>query len=505
MKIDRKLFEAALQIAKKGISKKADITSKTLVEIKNSGISLVGMNDGMSVITNMPPNSFVFEETEEKKFLVDPSFMMDLLKQLPKSVTEVEFDAENGLVLRYEKSEFKLETIEGADMFPMPTKKGVDENFVTIEANDLRRMVRATAFVSVRKDDSVSVGQEAMKCLAIHCAKDDIKIYAANPYLFSSCLKTHENNGADFNVLIYAEDINEAINAFQNKEIQIFADDKFMYLADDYTFISLRIVNAKELTINTTLKTIETNKDLTKVNVAKNLILGTIKRACLLSTDRKMIRILLKANKETNLLNIQGKSDRGSINEDIEAIIDGKDAEICFNGSYLLEVLNALDCENTEIRFDAADERIPMLVKNGDDEVVTDSTYAIALLKNKKEQRTDIEDDELNFLSKRGSKMLLISAVSTCMESLLGKKILDSWRLVFKDNKNFDKLVEEWKAILDVLMPWHSTLEPAIVSGLKSKEATQNAAKQLRATLTSFSSMYAQQLKPFSDSINTDM
>ncbi len=65
--------------------------------------------------------------------------------------------------------------------------------------------------------------------------------------------------------------------------------------------------------------------------------------------------------------------------------------------------------------------------------------------------------------------------------------------------------VEEWKAILDVLMPWHSTLEPAIVSGLKSKEATQNAAKQLRATLTSFSSMYAQQLKPFSDSINTDM
>lgn len=126
-------------------------------------------------------------------------------------------------------------------------------------------------------------------------------------------------------------------------------------------------------------------------------------------------------------------------------------------------------------------------------------------LKNKKEQRTDIENDELNFLSKRGSKMLLISAVSTCMESLLGKKILDSWRLVFKDNRNFDKLVEEWKAILDVLLPWHSTLESAIESGLKSKEATQNATKQLRATLASFSAMYAQQLKPFSEIINTNM
>ena len=101
--------------------------------------------------------------------------------------------------------------------------------------------------------------------------------------------------------------------------------------------------------------------------------------------------------------------------------------------------------------------------------------------------------------------MLLISAVSTCMENLLGKKILDSWKLVFKDNGNFDKLVEEWKAILDVLMPLHTTLEPAISSGLKSKEATQNATKQLRAMLASFSAMYAQQLKPFSDIINTNM
>lgn len=56
-----------------------------------------------------------------------------------------------------------------------------------------------------------------------------------------------------------------------------------------------------------------------------------------------------------------------------------------------------------------------------------------------------------------------------------------------------------------VSMPLHSTLEPAIVGGLKSKEATQNATKQLRAVLASFSAMYAQQLKPFSNIINTDM
>ena len=75
----------------------------------------------------------------------------------------------------------------------------------------------------------------------------------------------------------------------------------------------------------------------------------------------------------------------------------------------------------------------------------------------------------------------------------------------YKGRTDLVDLYGDNSLLLYVLMPWHSTLEPAIVSGLKSKEATQNAAKQLRATLTSFSSMYAQQLKPFSDSINTDM
>ena len=126
-------------------------------------------------------------------------------------------------------------------------------------------------------------------------------------------------------------------------------------------------------------------------------------------------------------------------------------------------------------------------------------------LKNKKEQRTDIEEDEFNFLSKRGSKMLLIAAVSTCMESLLGKKILDPWKLVFKNNTDFEKLVEKWTTVIDVLLPLHATLEPAIIGGLKSKESTQNATKQLRAMVTSLSTMYAKQLKPFADMINTDM
>lgn len=126
-------------------------------------------------------------------------------------------------------------------------------------------------------------------------------------------------------------------------------------------------------------------------------------------------------------------------------------------------------------------------------------------LKNKKEERTSVEEGEFAFLSKRGSKMLLIYAVSICMESLIGKKILDPWRLVYRDNQDFDSLVEKWKQVISILIPFHGTLEPALVGGLKNREISKSVASQLCAVVSSLGPVFIQQLQEFVDSINTDM
>lgn len=126
-------------------------------------------------------------------------------------------------------------------------------------------------------------------------------------------------------------------------------------------------------------------------------------------------------------------------------------------------------------------------------------------LKNKKEERTDVEEGEFNFLSRRGAKMLLIYAISICMESLIGKKILDSWKLFYKDNKDFEALVGKWNQVINILLPFHGTLEPALIGGLKSSQTSKNAAMQLRAVVSSLGMVYTKQLHEFIKSINTDM
>lgn len=126
-------------------------------------------------------------------------------------------------------------------------------------------------------------------------------------------------------------------------------------------------------------------------------------------------------------------------------------------------------------------------------------------LKNKKEERTDVEEGEFSFLSKRGAKMLLIYAISSCMESLIDKKILDSWKLFYKDNQDFDSLVKKWKPVIDILLPFHGTLDPALIGGLKNKETSKTVAMQLRAVVSSFRTIYSVQLHGFIESNNTDM
>ena len=126
-------------------------------------------------------------------------------------------------------------------------------------------------------------------------------------------------------------------------------------------------------------------------------------------------------------------------------------------------------------------------------------------LKNKKEIRTEAEDGMLNYLSKRGSKMLLIYTISMSMESILGKKVLDSWKLKFNDSSDFSKLVLYWKEIIGIVLPFHISLETALVGGLKSSVAAKQSSEQIRATVTSVRAALSSVLDSFAKKVNTIM
>jgi len=124
------------------------------------------------------------------------------------------------------------------------------------------------------------------------------------------------------------------------------------------------------------------------------------------------------------------------------------------------------------------------------------------MLKDKKETRTDSENEQMMFLSKRGSKMLLITVISECMENIIGVRIVDSWNIKFKDCSDFGKLVDMWKNIIGVVLAFNSNLLPALEGGLKNKETVKTVTASVKSIVLAIQCTLKEQLKDFVNSIS---
>ena len=113
-------------------------------------------------------------------------------------------------------------------------------------------------------------------------------------------------------------------------------------------------------------------------------------------------------------------------------------------------------------------------------------TYATELQQKGENKRTDQENKQLDFLRRRGAKILLISAIHDCLETVLGTKIIDYSRLSFKDSKNTNQILEYWKIVIKSVLPGVcATLMGALDKGLNNKEKAAMAAKQAAGVFAS--------------------
>ncbi|MBQ6807746.1 MAG: AIPR family protein [Firmicutes bacterium] len=123
-------------------------------------------------------------------------------------------------------------------------------------------------------------------------------------------------------------------------------------------------------------------------------------------------------------------------------------------------------------------------------------------LQQKSNERTEVEEKQYKYLSKRGSKMLLLYTVSKCMESVMGNKITDSWTLSFNDNSDFDAVILLWKTLIKTILPFaYSHLDPVLKDGLKSKEQSEKAADTVVGLFTAVTDTIRPQLQTFAQAV----
>lgn len=122
-------------------------------------------------------------------------------------------------------------------------------------------------------------------------------------------------------------------------------------------------------------------------------------------------------------------------------------------------------------------------------------------LQNKGDMRTVNEQIQHEFLAKRGSKMLLIYAVSSCLESLLGYKISNSWGLKFSSNESLEDAVFLWEEVVKSILALAATLKEVVNDGLKSKELVEKKVSDLVGMITAIQSSLKDSVKDFVEEV----
>jgi len=110
---------------------------------------------------------------------------------------------------------------------------------------------------------------------------------------------------------------------------------------------------------------------------------------------------------------------------------------------------------------------------------------------------TSAEERQLAFFRKRGSIYLLVSAVSACLETFLGRKIPNIFRLSFGEKTSPREGQRIWTDIIDITAPLCTQLDEALNDGLKGAAPIRAAIEKFQGLVEATADANSSKFKQF--------
>ena len=115
---------------------------------------------------------------------------------------------------------------------------------------------------------------------------------------------------------------------------------------------------------------------------------------------------------------------------------------------------------------------------------------------------TTAEERQLSFFRKRGSIYLLVSAISACLETFLGRKVPNIYRLSFSERTAPKDAQKIWTDIVEITAPLCSQLDEALNDGLKGAEHVTAAIAKFQGLIEATADANASKFKAFKQKIS---
>lgn len=348
LSIARSELLEALNVVSKGMSARSTlpILSGIYLSATDGVLTLQSTDLEISVRHSSPA---LIEE--EGQAVIPGKLLSEIVRSLPEAAVVIEKEKETANV-RCQQSTFALKTLNPSD-FPKFPEISVEKS-ISLPADTLSTMVRRVA-KAVSRDETRAI----LTGILLVIEGPSLRMVATDSYRLAVADKLmDEPSTEEIEVVIPSRAIEEATKlAASGESVRIgVSDNQIVFEFGETTFVTRRIEgtfpNYKQLVP----KEIETFAE-----ASTDDLLAAVKRVSLMALHNTPLKISVRSEDQT--LSLEAKTqDVGDASEDVMVKAEGKDVDVAFNHSFLLDGLTSITSET--VRLEVQSSLKPGVLRN---------------------------------------------------------------------------------------------------------------------------------------------
>ncbi len=294
---------------------------------------------------------------ESGKVAAESNLLLNIIKKMPEGEILLESD-DSSVIIKSGKSKFKIPCHNGDDFPAIPESNG-DSHFVLM-GDEFKNLVKQIGFAS-----SPTSTMKSLEGITFNVCDKTLNAYALDGTRVAMRNIVIDDN-IEISAIVPAQTIRKIANITSDGEVHFYLAEKYMTIEFDNTTVVMRLIENKPVDIS---RFTQMNNSMT-VRVEREELMATLDRTTLMCKEGEKKPIVCDFS--NNKINIHIVSQHGSMDEDINAEINGDGLKIGLNPRYVLEALQTIEDKIVTLHMD--NSKTPLFIK--DDE----GTYLYLIL-----------------------------------------------------------------------------------------------------------------------------
>lgn len=272
---------------------------------------------------------------------LDAKMFSDIIRKMPESDVTIEVGSDYQTTISGENSVFRIVGKDTTEFSPLPS---IDRNEpVVLTQFQLREMIRQTIFsISANDANKILTGEY------LQIRENEIRLVALDGHRIAIRRITLDRVYEDREAIIPGKtmtEIGRILTGEMEDEVRLYFTKNHVLFEMDQTTVVSRLIEGVYFRVDQMLS----NDFETKMTVRKSDFSSAVDRALLFTSEVDKRPLVLTIEQDS--MNLRITSPAGSMSDDVEIGMEGKEIKIGFNPKFILEVLRVIDDEEILIYF----------------------------------------------------------------------------------------------------------------------------------------------------------